>query len=123
MPRTILLVEDDPLVAKMLMTGMRLWGYEALHAASSEQALELTRAHQDEIALTICDVILPDRPGRAVAAGIRVLCPEMRTCFMSGYTMDLLRERGLLSEDCLLDTSVTYVQKPFAPRVMRDLIA
>jgi CheY-like chemotaxis protein len=122
MRRMILLVEDDPVVARMLMFCMQLWGYEALHARSSEEAHTLAQAHRDEIALTICDIMLPDTPGRAVAASIRTLCPEMRTCFMSGYSMDLLRERGLLAQDCLLDTTVTYLQKPFMPQVMHDLI-
>jgi CheY-like chemotaxis protein len=119
---TILLVEDDPVVARMLMFCMQVWGYEALHATTSQEALTLAEAHRDEIALTICDIMLPDAPGRAVAASIRMLCPEMQTCFMSGYTMDLLRERGLLPQDCLLDTTVTYLQKPFMPQVMHDLI-
>src|SRR5690242_21940587 len=120
--RSVLLVEDDPMVARMMTTALEMWGYTPLHAGTPHEALRLAEAHRDQIFLAICDVMLPEMSGTSVAANIRGLCPNAEICFTSGYTIDVLTQRGLLSEDDFADDSTVYLQKPFLPQALRDLV-
>ena len=86
MKRTILLVEDEIAVANMLMASMEMWGWNALHATNCQDAVGLARSHLHEIGVLLCDVLLPERCGPAVATAIRDICPGLRTVFTSGYT-------------------------------------
>jgi DNA-binding response OmpR family regulator len=122
MARLILLVEDDPMVASMLMAAMRSWGVDALHAANAKAAVAYAETYQDRIGMMICDVLLPGESGPVIAAQVRSICPDVKTCFTSGYTPDILTQRGILPSDILNDTSVTYLQKPFLPRTIHDMI-
>ena len=47
--------------------------------------------------------------GRELADRIKHLRPEIKVLFMSGYTDDVIRQRGTLAPD------VAYLQKPFSP--------
>lgn len=119
--RSILLVEDEPLVARMLMGAFEIWGYTAYHASNASEALELAAEHYDTISLVICDVMLPEMHGTQVAARIREMYPRVKTCFTSGYTLDILSKEGLLNQEDL-NSSVTFLQKPFLPTVLHELI-
>lgn len=116
--RTVLVVEDDPAVAQLLMMALRSWEYDAIHAATSRQALDFARLHQNEIALVVCDVNLQGETGPAVAARIRAICPRTATLFTSGFPFDVLCECGLLTPQILQNGDTGYIQKPFP---LRDL--
>ena len=116
--RTVLVVEDDPAVAQLLMMALRSWEYDAIHAATSRQAMDFAGLHQNEIALVVCDVNLQGETGPAVAARIRGICPRTATLFTSGFPFDVLCERGLLTPQILQHGDTGYIQKPFP---LRDL--
>ena len=122
MKRTILLIEDDEMIATMLLTAIRSWGYEALHASGSQEALRIANGCQNGIFMAICDVVLRDGNGSAVAAGVRARCPESLTLFTSGYPLDMLLDRGLLTAETLSSTGAEYLQKPFLPRDLRAIV-
>src|ERR1700752_3665385 len=107
MGRTILLVEDEAALGKMLPRVMWKWGYKALYAANANEALALAHVHRADIALVICNAVLPDMPGPSLARMIRGMCPRVKTCFMSGYPFENLRERDLPTEETLQDPSVS----------------
>jgi DNA-binding response OmpR family regulator len=58
---TILVIEDDPEVARTLITVLSGCGYQTLHAASSAEAAALMAEAQPD--LIILDLVLPDRDG------------------------------------------------------------
>jgi DNA-binding NtrC family response regulator len=122
MARTILLVEDNAAIAKMLMTAIDMWGYTARLATTADDALEIAQSYGRDLGLLICDVLLPDRPGTSVAAQIARLCPGIRTCFTSGYSFDILSQLGLLTAENLKGSRVSYIQKPFMPDEIRAVI-
>ncbi len=86
---TILLVEDeDPLravVARMLAQA----GYHVLDARTPAEAQQLFGAHQDDIALLLTDVVMPEMNGPALAQRLVALRPALRVLFVSGYTQDI----------------------------------
>jgi two-component system LytT family response regulator len=119
---TVLLVEDDPEVARFLMIVMRMWGYDATHAPTSQEAVDFAVLHQNERVLLVCDVNLQGESGPAVAAKIRSICPRTKTLFTSGSPFDVLCEGGLLTRETLRNGDTCYIQKPFLPKDLSSAI-
>jgi two-component system, cell cycle sensor histidine kinase and response regulator CckA len=118
----ILIVEDERPVANVVARALESGGYDVLSANSGMEALTLARLHQHEIALLVCDVVLPDRAGPIVAQCLSEVCPEMKILFTSGYSLDMLAERGLLTEETLENEDTFYLPKPFRPREILHLV-
>jgi PAS domain S-box-containing protein len=109
---TLLLVEDD---ASMLAMGKKMLekrGYRVLAAQKPNEALALAVQHAGAIRLLITDVVMPEMNGRLLADRLLALCPALKILFISGYTADVIANRGVLEE------GVNFVQKPFT---IRDL--
>ena len=104
---TILLVEDDERVRKLALVTLERFGYTVLTAISGEDALRVARDHRGVPDLLLTDVVIPDFSGPELAERIRVLYPEVRVLFMSGYTDDAVIRLGLLHG------TVSFIQKPF----------
>ncbi|MDP1570085.1 MAG: MASE1 domain-containing protein [Vicinamibacterales bacterium] len=105
----ILLVEDDKMVRRLSHEIMVRLGYSVTEAASGRAALALGGDDTRRFDLLLCDVVLGDINGPAVAEAIRALRPSVRVLFMSGYTDDAIVQTGVLNE------GVPFLQKPFTP--------
>ena len=57
---TILVVEDEDGVRALVIKLLGISGYRVLQAQSGPRALEVWRAHGDEVDLLITDVVMPD---------------------------------------------------------------
>jgi two-component system, cell cycle sensor histidine kinase and response regulator CckA len=104
---TILVVEDNSEVRRLTRSLLETRGYRVLEAASSIEALALEKEHAAEIDLLLTDVILPGMNGKALADQMRVLRPDLKVLFTSGYTADVIASRGVL------EPGVAYLAKPF----------
>jgi CheY-like chemotaxis protein len=82
----LLVVEDDEPVRTMLGVGLRHFGFAVLTAANGQQAVELYLAQRANIDLVLMDVQMPGLDGPQTLAQLRQLNPQVRCCFMSGYT-------------------------------------
>ena len=69
MPKTILVVDDDRGVIKMLEAGLQAQGYTVLSANTGEGGLQI--AQNKEVDLILLDVILPGAKGRAVCKQLK----------------------------------------------------
>ena len=105
---TVLLVEDELAILKMGTIMLEKLGYKVLAASTPKEAMDLAGKHADDICLLITDVVLPDMNGRDLADQIRILCPEIKILFMSGYTANAIAHRGVL------DGGVNFLSKPFS---------
>lgn len=110
---TILVVEDDGSVRKLIAMILGNHGYHVIEAANGEEAVELFRQHSDDIDLLLLDVVLPKMNGKAVFDSAVAIKPGIHTVFMSGYTADIIHKKGLFEE------GTNFVQKPI---VQDDLI-
>jgi signal transduction histidine kinase len=108
---TILLVEDETRVRKLIMDVLRARGYKVLEATRGEEALRLARQHGEEIDLALVDVVMPEMSGPDLVKQLDPLCPKLRVLFMSGYTDEAILHHGIAE-------SVAFLQKPFLPDVL-----
>ncbi|MDD5286200.1 MAG: PAS domain S-box protein [Desulfuromonadaceae bacterium] len=105
---TILLVEDDESLRKMVAEMLKEIGYTVLEAESPLNAIELCGSDDlKHIDLIVTDVIMPGMNGKEMSDRILENRPNIPVLFMSGYTADVITSKGILEE------SVHLIQKPF----------
>ncbi|RAK36855.1 PAS domain S-box-containing protein [Actinoplanes lutulentus] len=103
--RTVLVVEDEAVLARVVTRILAGGGYHVLTATGGEEALALFRQHGCDALLT--DVIMPEMSGRRVAEVIHESRPELPVLYMSGYS------NGLLGTTHVLDEDIAFIEKPF----------
>ncbi len=104
----ILLVEDDSMVSKLLVDMLSSIGYTVFLANKPADAVSLCTKSEIEIDLLITDVIMPDMNGRELRDQIKLLRPEIKVLFMSGYASDVIVHQGIPEEE------MHFIQKPFS---------
>ncbi len=106
---TVLLVEDEPMVAALLKRGLAQTGYRAEAAGNGYEALAVMERLGGAVTAIVSDVIMPRMGGRELAIQIRERWPGIPILFISGYTNEEVIQRGLLPPE------EPFIQKPFAP--------
>ncbi len=109
---TVLLVEDEPRVRKLISDLLSAKGYHVLEAGRGEEALRLAESHPGPIHLALLDVVMPEMSGPEVGRLISTRRPETRLLYISGYTDEAIVHHGLL------DMGANFLQKPFLPQTL-----
>lgn len=113
----ILVVDDEPAVRGVVARVLRWSGYTVVEAESGKAALELWPEQQDNINLLLTDMVMPDNlTGYELALRLRADKPHLKVILTSGYS-ETLASRGRL-----LDESFGFLQKPYAPQQLLELI-
>jgi len=108
----ILLADDEAQVRDTGREVLTSLGYRVLAADDGQQALELFKAHADEVDLCIFDIVMPEMGGAEAVRRIRRIKPGVKIIFSTGY-------------DKHLQTDVekeTVLNKPFAIEKMSHVI-
>lgn len=82
---TILVVDDDPGVRRLLVDLLDENGYRVLEAGGASEALAVLFGHHGDVDLLLTDVVMPGLSGFALAREIRSLRPDIRVLYCSGY--------------------------------------
>ena len=82
---TVLLVEDEEGVRRVVETMLKRHGYSVLSSSSTAEAMSVAQEHSGSIHLLITDLVLPGMSGRIMADHLTSQRPEMRVLFVSGY--------------------------------------
>ncbi len=106
----VLIAEDDADVRQLTRTVLENFGYTVIEAVNGEDAVRQFTAHQDAVQLLLLDVIMPRMNGKEAFEEIRLLKPEVKVIFTSGYPADVIRQKGVLAETDL------FLFKPASPR-------
>ncbi len=104
---TILLVEDEPVILEMVGQMLEMLGYGVFMAGSPNEALRLAKEHDKRIDLLFTDVMMPVMSGKDLSLKLCSFNPELKCLYMSGYTADIIAEKGELKK------SDHFIQKPF----------
>jgi PAS domain S-box-containing protein len=106
---TVLLVEDEQGVRKLVRGVLEMQGYCVLEADSGEKALDVCAAYEGPINLLLTDIVMPKMGGRDLAAALSPRRPGMKVLYLSGYTDHVVMDRGVLEH------GAEFLQKPFTP--------
>jgi CheY-like chemotaxis protein len=97
---TVLLAEDDEAVRELHMVILEEAGYRVIEAVEGVDALEKFTEQMAEVDMLATDVIMPRMNGKSLYEEIRKIRPDMKVLFMSGYTKDIIVERGIIDDAC-----------------------
>ncbi len=111
---TILLVEDDLSVRELVRDELRKLGYRVFEAKNGVEACLLGTQHMGRLQLLLTDVVMPGMSGMELAQHLRVIKPELKLLFISGYTDDVGIGAG--------DPFSAYLQKPFTPETLSKAV-
>jgi signal transduction histidine kinase/CheY-like chemotaxis protein len=117
---TILFIEDEPQLRKLLGIILHELGYRVLSASNGDEGLGLFTHHENEIAIVVTDLDMPGMNGLAVAKTLNEKKSSLKIVVTSGYldgtTREQARQYGVAK----------IMQKPYDPedlaRVIRELL-
>jgi PAS domain S-box-containing protein len=104
---TVLVVEDEAVVRSLIVDVLDELGYHTIEAVDGPSGLEQLRA-LPRIDLLVTDVGLPGLNGRQLADAGRLLRPDLKVLFLTGYAHNAAVGNGLL------EPGMDIITKPFA---------
>jgi len=112
----VLIVEDDVLVRKYVVTQVQSLGYRTLAASNASEALTIID-EGEQIDLLFTDVVMPGPiNGRQLAIEALNRRPSLKVLYTSGYTKNAMIHHGHL------DTEVLLLAKPYRKADLAKMI-
>ena len=108
---TLMLVEDDEPIRKMLSRVLRDSGYTVIEAENAGEALLIAEDSSVALHLLVTDVVMPHVSGDKLAQRLRAERPEIRALLISGYP-------DAVAQDWVGDFGAELLLKPFDPDVL-----
>jgi CheY-like chemotaxis protein len=115
-PRTILLVEDDPVVRHVVRLLLELEGDVVLEAKDGDDALIVLDAYKGALDLLLTDVMMPGLSGAEVCERVRLGRPGLPTLFISGFYPEAV------FPDQRLPEASAFLAKPFMPEELIEAV-
>ncbi|MFH1742196.1 MAG: ATP-binding protein, partial [bacterium] len=109
---TILVVEDDTSLQKIVTHLLHHYGYTTLTATHGKEAIQTSAQYKGVIHLLLTDIVMPGINGYKLAKKLFSVRPEMKVLYMSGYSEDEIEEREIST----IKTKI--VRKPFVPETL-----
>ncbi len=104
----VLVVEDEPAVRSLARRFLETAGYTVAEASNAAEAMVFVEANPGKIELLLTDVIMPEQSGPELAKRVRVIQPDVRILYMSGYPGEFIARHGVSNAE------LGYLQKPFS---------
>ncbi len=114
--RTVLVIDDEPMVRTLLCQLLEEWGFKAAAADNGKTALQLARKLKNGLSMVITDLVMPHMDGYDFAQAFRQLYPDVPILFMTGQCPAAL-------EDRLSNQREQILFKPFNPDGFLDAVA
>jgi CheY-like chemotaxis protein len=114
---TVLIVEDDSLIADLIQRVLKGAGYTTLQATNGREAMNLLLEYTGSLDLVLTDIVMPEMSGRELVRHLKVRWPHLKVMCMSGYTDQAVQRHGIL-EQC-----DHFLQKPFTPSLLLERIS
>jgi two-component system, cell cycle sensor histidine kinase and response regulator CckA len=112
-PDTILVVDDERLMLRLLERFLSQHGYHVLVASDGQEAIEIYRCYKPRIAVVLLDVRLPKTTGEEVYRRMKEENAAVKVVIASGYL-----EAGIKT-DLAFKGVKSFVNKPY---VLEELL-
>jgi CheY-like chemotaxis protein len=107
---TILLVDDEEGVRKLVSAVLQSNGYTVLEAANGAAALAVFEKNEHKIDMVLTDVVMPQMTGFELGEHLNEHSPELKILYMSGYRDNATGAAGSRVRP--------FLHKPFTPDVL-----
>jgi PAS domain S-box-containing protein len=104
---TILLVDDDLTILKLIKRFLEKNGYTVHPATMPLEAIRIAEQSPDTIDLLITDLVMPEMNGSDLSIRISTICPHIKTLFMSAYSAEHIARHGVSEKN------THFIRKPF----------
>lgn len=104
----ILIVEDDEFVREAMAEILAAHRYQVFEAKTFAEAIDVFHKHYKQIALLICDVVIPGQNGCELGRLLREFSLQLKIIYVSGYTQNAIARKAEL------DKNSRFVPKPFS---------
>jgi PAS domain S-box-containing protein len=106
----ILIAEDEQVTRESLKGMLEGYGYSIIEASDGQEAVDKFREQMDHISLVLLDVVMPLKSGKDAFDEIREIKPGIKVIFTSGYTGDMVKNRGII------ESKAQFISKPVSPK-------
>ncbi|MCR4341791.1 MAG: PAS domain-containing protein, partial [Gemmatimonadaceae bacterium] len=113
---TVLLVEDEEMVRKVVRRTLLSQGYKVIEAANGTEALKLALENPARISLVLTDVMMPAMGGPELARRLWQQLPDLKIVFLSGYAPDSMSAGSGVPPGAIL------IEKPFAIEKLMTIV-
>jgi CheY-like chemotaxis protein len=111
----VLVVDDDPVIVRLLEVNLGLEGHDVLTAADGREGLDAIREHRPD--LVLLDLMMPELDGWQVCAEVRA-DPEV-----ADTPIVILSARAGAGDGGADPVVQGYITKPFDPIALLDVVA
>lgn len=113
---TLLVAEDDTVVQLLLKDMLERYGYTVILACDGASAIKTLEKNKDRIDLALLDIVMPERNGYEAFEAMKMLKPDLKAIFMSGYVQDIIGKDAFPPGDLL------FVEKPIVTSTLMGMI-
>lgn len=113
---TILIADDNEEVRQFFESILSRFGYKIITAADGEEAVRKFMENKDAVRLLLLDAVMPKKNGREAYEEIRLTKPKVKALFISGYTADVIRQKGIAEKEPNL------ILKPVSPKKLLEKV-
>ena len=110
---TILIVDDEEPLRKVINRILSSVGYTVLVAGSGQEAIEMCRRHEGPVHLVLSDLVMANMNGVVLAEHLRGMRPEIRVLHMSGYADEAIGLYGAIDR-------ALFIGKPFTSDALKQ---
>ncbi len=116
LPATVLIVDDEPEVRRVIAQSLSSHGHSVLTAGDGRRGVEVFEEHIREISLCIVDMAMPRMGGMDTLRCMRQVRPDVPVILISGFSEDeVATNRGG-------ETPNAFLKKPFRPNELIRLV-
>ena len=107
---TILLVDDEEGVRKLVSAILKTNGYDVLEAGTGVAALGVYEKNAHKIDMVLTDIVMPQMSGFELGRELAARTPGLKILYMSGYRDNAFGANG--------EAPRAFLHKPFTPDVL-----
>jgi len=114
---TILVVEDDLKVQRVVAQALRVLGYRVFEAPNGQEAMKIWLAHGAEVDLLLTDMVMPEgMTGLELVERLQTSRPGLKAIISSGYSAEMVHA-GVPDK-----AGVIYLPKPYSAQTLAEAV-